>query len=913
MNLPENEVLGFITRVTDVLKKSKEHKSLINEFQNALKVLLPHHKVLVFLEKRIFKSVIKQYGYRSLNELDIRKNIDQNPSSLGTLITIEKDLKVYVFITFDNQIYGCFQMWFNNVTPTKDQFLALEIITNFFNASFHSIFIKEKQLLKERSYKELVENSTDIIYRCNAEGNFIYVNPVAIKLSGYSEEEILGKSFLFFIREDYRERAALFYLDQFTKRIQNTYFEYPIIVKTGEVLWLGQNVQLKDEGGWVTGFQAVARDITKLKKAEADKDAARSALFESEQRFRILAENAPVGIFLANKNGEVVYVNKKLSEIVGFPAEEFLNDGWKNAVHPEDLERLNTRWMMTVKEGREFKEEGRFLVNGEVIWFLCSSTILRNEDETISGYIGTIIDITESKKVEQELIMGRQNALQSLKERQHFLSVVSHEIRTPMNAILGMTNLLIQNNPHFSDLEYLRGIKKSSENLLFIINDILDFTKIESGKLTVESIPFNLKKLLDDLLQTVSIHAKQKKIDLEIIYGSEVPQVLEGDPVRINQIMLNIVINAIKFTEKGKVLIDVTVKDSKSNSCLIELAVRDTGIGVPIDKIDAIFDSFTQASKDTTRKYGGTGLGLAISKRLIELLGGNIKVESEVGKGSCFKITLPFIIHKGTLKDLNETQIYHFKNAEVLIVEDNEMNKFVATEFLRNWGVITDTASNGMEAFRKIENKVYDLILMDLQMPLMNGYKTSLKIRKSENQQIARIPIVALTASVLSEVKEGIYKFGMDGYLLKPFKPEELNSIIARYIPGKISNLVHYNGNGESGQPKSFDLTYLKNALPDHENIKQLIAIFLRDAPNIVTLIKNAIRENNHNEIFANAHKLKSMIKMLGGSLVLNDIIEIEKMGKAKAGTEEFEPKINRVEQMIMVICSDLKNSHDLV
>jgi PAS domain S-box-containing protein len=400
--------------------------------------------------------------------------------------------------------------------------------------------------------------------------------------------------------------------------------------------------------------------------------------------------------------------------------------------------------------------------------------------QMLSQWIGTVL---ERSIYEAELIQAKEQAEYSAKAKEQFLSTMSHEIRTPMNAVIGMTHLLMQENPKPEQVGNLKTLQFSAENLLVLINDILDYNKIESGMVSFECIPFNLAGLLESIRFSLGFKAEEKHIGFHIHLDGQLPPVLLGDPVRLAQILTNLVSNAIKFTEKGSVTLAAVAKQDDGDSVLLDFAVTDSGIGIKAEKLAYIFDRFTQAESDTTRKYGGTGLGLAITKRLLEMQGSQIGVDSQPGEGSRFYFSLSF--RKGDeASPLRDRYAYTasarlLDRVQLLLVEDNEINRKVATKFLNKWGIQPDYAHNGVQAIEKIKEKAYDLILMDLQMPEMDGYEAARIIRETKAQE--SIPIIALTASAMHDVAQKIFDAGMNDFVMKPFHPDDLYQKIAKY------------------------------------------------------------------------------------------------------------------------------------
>ena len=380
-----------------------------------------------------------------------------------------------------------------------------------------------------------------------------------------------------------------------------------------------------------------------------------------------------------------------------------------------------------------------------------------------------------------ELSVTIDNLIETQKFRDQFMANMSHEIRTPMNAVLGMTNILMEKPMLPEQMKYLKGIKKSSENLLVIINDILDLSKIEAGKMELEKTSFNLPDVVNLVQETMQHKAEEKGLSLKIAFDEHIPTYLLGDPTRLNQILINLCGNAIKFTEKGAVTMQLTAIKKTETVCEIEFAIKDTGIGMNEEQLGKIFQSFTQASSDTTRKYGGTGLGLTISKQLVELYGGKIMVTSEPGVGSCFKFTICFDIATEDTVHSSEQVITPeitaaLQGVRVLIADDNMMNRMVAVDTLemKIENIHITEAENGQDVMDKLNIADFDIILMDVQMPLMDGLEATRRIRKDMIAPKKDITILALTASVIRKDIDDCLEAGMNGYIPKPFTMEDL-------------------------------------------------------------------------------------------------------------------------------------------
>lgn len=390
------------------------------------------------------------------------------------------------------------------------------------------------------------------------------------------------------------------------------------------------------------------------------------------------------------------------------------------------------------------------------------------------------------------LVREKEKAENKAAIKDKFLSTMSHEIRTPMNAVVGLSNILLQENPRNDQVENLQTLKFSADLLLSLINDILDYSKIEAGKIEIEKIRFDLLLVVSSIRNALRTKADEQGIQLQLNIDQDIPQFVIGDQVRLSQVLTNLIGNAIKFTTKGSVTISLKLIQQEAQQYTIRFIIKDTGIGIPKDKFQKIFNSFSQAETNTTRKFGGTGLGLSITKRLLELQDSSIQLESEVGKGSTFYFDLTFekAIQetnqpKAVVQKSKDFEIFNQEN--ILLVEDNKINVMVAKKFLSKWNLCIDVAENGAIALDKIKEKNYDLVLMDLNMPVMDGYTTTQEIRKMPDPIYQKLPIIALSASAIDGFRRKAFEAGMTAFVTKPFNPEELYQTLANYIRAEVT------------------------------------------------------------------------------------------------------------------------------
>ncbi|MBT1685966.1 ATP-binding protein [Dawidia soli] len=514
----------------------------------------------------------------------------------------------------------------------------------------------------------------------------------------------------------------------------------------------------------------------------------KNALEKSESHHRMLAENSLDIIAVFDRENRFEYLSPAVERSLGYTPTELIGTPGIDLIHPEDIVKL-TPPDTIAEQGNEMQSPHFRLrkKNGGYVWIEAYSNPIFNEHGEVVRIQTLNRDITERKAIEIALQEAKARAEEATKIKSQFLSSMSHEIRTPMNAVINLTNILLDNDPRADQLTNLKLLKFSGSHLLAIINDILDFSKIEAGKMSLESIAFNLREMLAQLQALNEPRAREKNIAFTLTIDNTVPTFVVGDPVRLNQVLTNLVSNALKFTKQGQVYITVTSEKKSADLSQVTFTVHDTGIGIEPDKLDLIFESFSQASTDTTRKFGGTGLGLAITRNLVLLMQGEIAVASEYQRGATFTVTLPLTLdstHGTSLQtearpDALDTRL----KGKVLLVEDNDTNQYIARTFLEKWGLQVSIANNGQEALQRVRDKSHQLVLMDLQMPVLDGYSASRAIRQLPDEYFHTLPIIALTADAMAETRSRIEEAGMHGHVSKPFDPQELKHAIAQYLP----------------------------------------------------------------------------------------------------------------------------------
>jgi PAS domain S-box-containing protein len=575
-------------------------------------------------------------------------------------------------------------------------------------------------------------------------------------------------------------------------------------------------------------------------------------------------------------------------------------------------------------------------IDGKLTDVLFNGSVYKDDKGNVLGVVIVARDVTDQKRIATELIEARvfaelateiaeeakinaENAAiiaeNAVKAKQQFLSNMSHEIRTPMNAIIGFTKVVLKTDLNAKQKEYLNAIKMSGDALIVLINDILDLAKVDAGKMTFEKTPFKMKSSINAMLHLFETKIQEKNLRLVTEYDSNIPDVLVGDPVRLHQIILNLVSNAVKFTTKGKITVSVDSLYEEEDKVIIQFAVTDTGIGIPEEKTGKIFENFQQASSGTSRLYGGTGLGLAIVKQLVESQGGSIRVKSTVGEGSTFSFTLSFQKTNSDAELDNEmveldTEI---KNIKVLVVEDIPLNQLLMKTLLDEFGFAREIAENGKIAIEKLKKQDYDIILMDLQMPEMNGFEATEYIRKTMN---SKIPIIALTADVTTVDLAKCKAVGMNDYIAKPVDERLLYSKIIGILkkPKLENNSVKINEkriekNSTEKKIKCIDLVYLNQRTKSNPKLMmEMISLYLSQTPPLIHTIRQSLEDKNWPLLGAAAHKMVPSFSIMGiNSKFENLAKKIQEFAIVQDQTEAIDDLVTQLEEICLQACSELE------
>jgi len=634
---------------------------------------------------------------------------------------------------------------------------------------------EERLREKEAQYRQLVESADDMIYRTDALGRFVYANPVTERVVGFSERELRGRSYLDLVREDYRKEAESFYAQQVAQGIQNTYCEFPALTRDQSELWLGQNVQLVMDGERLLGFQAVARDITERKRAQ-------EALEREKQQLRQIVAHAPVAMALLDRELRYVAASERWSEDFRLKSSHVLGRP-QHEVFPNMPERYREALRRALDgEWAALSEDEVELGDGSRAFMRFTAHPWRNPQGGVEGVAAVAQNI-------DVLVTARRQAEEALRLKTQFMANMSHEIRTPMNGVIGMTRLLRDTDLTPEQREYAEIIDGSGHALLEIINDILDFSKVEAGRLELESVEFDLRRAIREVMDTSKEQAHKKGLELACLIHPDVPGVLRGDPGRLRQVLSNLVGNALKFTEKGEVVLRTTLADAGAEvgGLGLRFEISDSGIGITSEAQARLFQPFVQADGSTTRRYGGTGLGLAISKELVSLMGGQIGVKSVPGQGSTFWFTARFerASSDSTSAEPPRTSLAGHR---VLIVDDNETNRTILRQQLTHWGLGTGSAENGEAALQSLraaalQGTPWDVAVLDMQMPGMDGLTLARAIKA--DPKIARVKLMLLTSFGHAGQGREAKAAGLSGYLTKPVDEADLHDCLVDLIFGR--------------------------------------------------------------------------------------------------------------------------------
>ena len=774
----------------------------------------------------------------------------------------------------------------------------------------------EEEFNKQRNFYESILNSipTDIAV-FDASHKYLFVNPIGIK-DDELRKWIIGKT-----DEEYCEYKnknldiALERRTIFNKVIESKKqlsWEETLIRPNGKAEYHLRNLfpvlNKENEVKLVIGF---GLNITDRKQIE-DK------LLLNEKRYRDLFNYSQALICTHDLEGKLLSVNPAICSIIGYTSEELIGRNIKEFVPQDKISQFDEQYLQNVLTTG--KAEGVFIIickNGEHIYLLYQNYMVEETSRT-PYIIGFSQDITNRIKAERELIKAKEETERASRVKEVFLANISHEIRTPMNGILGIGGLLYKTNLNPKQEEYTKLILESADNLLHIVNDVLDFTKIESGKIELESIPFLLEEKISNTLKTFIFKIEEK--GLELVFDNQVPTdtVLVGDPFRLGQVLNNLISNALKFTESGRIIVSAVQLNELGNSPVFEFKVSDTGIGISPENLANIFEEFVQASSETSRKYGGTGLGLTITKNLIEMQGGTIKAESTLNKGTKFIVRLPYQIGENSMltNSKEEVAFTQIDKKRILVAEDVTINQIIVKQILEEWGHEVVLVSNGQEAFDAHKKKDFDLILMDIHMPEVDGYEATQMIRHMGDTIKAAVPIVALTANAFKQETDRFAEAGFNDYITKPFTEAGLYDCIKKQL--QLNSPVDFSKKlkqkiAEENSEKLYDLSALQGIEQDDTAfLKEIVMVFIKNTTIDISNLLKAIESNNSNEIFQLAHRMKSSIYSLGIKQAYKTVESIEFYAKTGEQLDKIPSLGIQLNETIQLVFTQLKSDFNI-
>ena len=640
-------------------------------------------------------------------------------------------------------------------------------------------------------------------------------------------------------------------------------------------------------------------------------------------------------LFTISPKGKITDLNQATVRVTGVPREKLIDSDFFDYFTEPDKAREGYQQVFAKGFVADYPLTMRNHNQTDVLF---NGSVYKDDNGNVLGAVVVARDITEQKRIEKELIEAKvfaelataiaeeakikaENAtilaIDAVKAKQQFLSNMSHEIRTPMNAIIGFTKVVLKTELTTKQKEYLTAIKMSGDALIVLINDILDLAKVDAGKMTFELTPFKMSASISAMLHLFETKIQEKNLELVKVYDNKIPEILVGDPVRLHQIILNLVSNAVKFTTKGKITVGIYLLNEDEEQVSIEFSVTDTGIGIAGKKMEDVFENFQQATSGTSRLYGGTGLGLAIVKQLVESQGGNVHVESKIDEGSTFSFVLSF--KKTRAEATQEMELVELdteiKNIKVLVVEDIALNQLLMKTLLDDFGFKRDIASNGKIAIEKLQTKSYDIILMDLQMPEMNGFEATEYIRNKMN---SKIPIIALTADVTTVDLAKCKAVGMNDYISKPVDERLLYSkIIGLVKKPAITKFNGQNGNESNQIPKlkCIDLTFLNRRTKSNPALMmEMISLYLEQTPSLVGLMKQSLQDKDWHSLQAAVHKMIPSFSIMGINTEFENMAKkIQEYVSTQQQTSGISKLVIQLENVLTRSCKELEEEFTII
>ncbi|MCL6270181.1 ATP-binding protein [Sansalvadorimonas sp. 2012CJ34-2] len=812
---------------------------------------------------------------------------------------------IYVPMLLSGQVVGCLaQVSGHERVWSADEVMLLRRAAELIAISSSRKNAEEALRKSEERYQLAMEAASDGLWDWDLPADRIYYSTRSMEILGYRPGDIpgSGESWRRLLHPEDREETMRYLHRVFERSSEPFQLVCRLLCKDGNyaTLRLKGKVISRDRDGAPLRAIGTIIDITEQRKWEKELAMARFSLDSGGDQVHWL-----------RKDGTHKYANESAARALGYSRQTLMELSVMDINPDQDKEGWDQFWEQLKCMGVCTYETLRKTSSGEVFPVEITANYMEYEGE---GFMfATCRNIAERKAQEEALRQAKEAADKASQAKSDFLANMSHEIRTPMNAIIGMSQLVLETGLNSVQKDYITKVCNAADTLLGIINDILDFSKIEAGKLVLEDAPFSLSKVLDNLYGMVAIQARNKDIGFYIHQTSDIPEWLEGDSLRLGQILLNLVYNAIKFTPHGEVNVRVQLMYLTDSRVRLGFAVEDTGIGISQDQQSLLFESFSQVDSSTTRRFGGTGLGLAICKRLVKLMGGSIRVESWPGKGSCFFFEVelktsepPEMVSEHLLGSFHLIEGHR----RILLVEDNEVNQQVAMALLEKLGADVEVAGNGREALERVSQEKFDLVFMDIQMPEVDGYSAARAIRQLPD--CVSLPVVAMTAHAMADDRNRCIAAGMNDHIAKPLVVDELKAVLARYLP------MVEGGDLLPTEPAAPEpVSHLPDQLPgietrlglqrvlgDQNLYLKLLARFYRDYAGTIDDVRIALERNDYDKLRFIAHSLKGVAGTLGATRVEVAASAVEKLARISAGNDILEPVSRLAKEFDLVMNS---------
>jgi PAS domain S-box-containing protein len=770
------------------------------------------------------------------------------------------------------------------ITPVKDsQGQLVSYIAIKHDISEH-LAVEEALHESEDRFRVMADSCPTMMWVTDAEGGAQFINKTYREFAGATSEQVEGGKWQLLIHPD----DAAGYVGAFERAVrEHKPFRAEARVRRadGEWRWLGSYATPRSSpGGTFLGHVGLSSDITQRRLDE-------QALRNSEEKFRQLAENIRQVFWMMPPSADqVVYVSPVYEQVWGRTCESLYQNpmSWTEAIHPDDVEQSHALFAKQIQGERVDSEYRIRTPGGQEKWIRDRAFPIRDADGQLIRIVGIAEEVTEQKRHEEELIHAREAADAANRAKSRFLANMSHEIRTPMNGVLGMLQLLLETDLTPEQRRFTSVAQASGRAMLELIAGILDLSKIEAQKITLENLSFNLHLTIEEVVEPLRVQAKAKGLRFHSRLSPEAPQFLRGDAHRLGQVLTNLVGNAIKFTERGEVTLYTALESQDDKTATVRFAIADTGIGIRPEEVAVLFSPFVQADASTTRRYGGTGLGLAICKQLVEMMEGTIGVDTEEGHGSTFWFTAVFglaaagseqpeIKRKEERTGAPATRIRN--DARILIAEDNAINRDVALAQLQKLGYNATAVNNGAEAIAALQQGSYDLILMDCEMPVMDGFEATRRIRESIQPGI---PIIAVTADAMAGDRDRCLSKGMNDYLSKPVDLGRLADLLAKWLPvSEIDDTQQSPGKPDAAEPGFDGQALLGRLMGDRQLACKVLQGFLLDVPSQLQNLRQRLEESDAPGARRQAHALKGAAATVSAQDLRAIALAIEQSGAA--------------------------------